>query len=841
MKTVAWIGGVILSIFLIVYVVAFTAIGNNILKPVIESKIQENTHLQSKLDKFSLTMSDFEILLHLTKENKLHIKGNYSLFSQSFNVAYRVSFDKLSEIEKLAQTKLNGNVHTQGQVVGDMAFIKVDGKSDIAKSDTSYHVELTNFNPTSIIAKINNADLKTLLYMVNQKLYASADINLDINFKNIEPHKLDGDIYLVTKNGKINSKVMKKDFNITIPTTAFSMNLDAKLKGDDVKYTYILDSNLAKISSGGNVVPEPLKVDIKYGVDIKELAVLKPITNAPLKGAFKTDGIVVGSKKEMKIKGSSNLAASKTTYDVELKEFKPQSIIARIAGAKLDKLLYMAGQPKFAKANLDMDVKLTSLDPKNLAGTLKLGLKDGVVNRKVMKKSYKVNLPKTTFSSKTDVILKGKDIDYTTYFNSNLAKINSKGNVVPDTMKMDITYALNVAQLALLKPITGADLRGSIKLNGDVKGDKEKLLVTGYSDVADSDTVFSASLKDFQPKTLKAKVKGLKLQTALYMVNQPHYSDGLFDMDVDITDASVKNLKGTVKSTITRGLLDSKYITRAYKFKYNMPKTTFNAKTYTTLNKNIIDTKVDFNSNLAILDVRKAQFNLNDSSLKSDYTLDIKDLNKLYFVTERKLKGGIKLVGDVKKAKDLDFSMRSNIAGGVLKAKLHNDDLYANLDSLQTLDILDILIYPKIFASKIDGDLNYNLAHAKGTFKATLKDGKFTKNQILDLTKQYAHRDLYKEKFIGDVYANINKENILTTLNLNSNKSSIKTKNTRLNTKTKILNSKLDIIANKHPLVIYLKGDVNSPSVKIDASKIIEKEASKVIDKQINKLFKKLF
>ena len=841
MKIFAWIGGVILSLVLIVYVVAFTSVGNNLLKPTIEAKIKESTHLDSTLDTFSLSMSDFEVALSLTPTNKILVKGNYSLFSQSFNVAYRVRLDNLAKLEPLSQTKLNGQLHTDGKVVGDMAFIKVDGDSDVAKSKTDYHVELTDLNPTSIIAKIDNADLKTLLYMVDQKLYASADVNLDINFKDITPHQLDGDIVLVTKNGKINSKVMKKDFNITIPTTAFGMNLDAKLKGDDVEYTYILDSNLAKISSGGKVVPEPLKVDIKYGVDIKELAVLKPITNAPLKGAFQTDGVVVGSKKSMKIEGRSNLAASKTTYDVELKEFKPLSVIAKISNAKLDKLLYMVGQPKFAKADLDMDVKLTSLDPKNLKGTLNLALDKGVVNRSIMKKVYKVNLPKTTFNSKTDVVLKGKDIDYKTFLKSNLAKITSKGVVSPETMKMDLTYGLNVVELGLLKPITGADLRGSVKLKGDVKGDKKKLVVNGYSDIASSDTVFSAVLKDFAPKSVKAKIKGMKLQKVLYMVKQPHYTDGVFDMDADITDASMDTPKGDIKTTITKGLLDSRYLAKAYKFKYPMPKTTYNATTYTSLDKNIVDTKVDFNSNLVKLDVKKARYDLKDSSIKSDYTVDIPNLDKLYFVSERHLKGKMKLTGDLKKAKDLDFTMHTKVAGGKVDAKLHNDDFYAKLDNLQSLDILDMLIYPKIFKSKIDGDLKYNLAKQSGILETKLSEGKFTKNSILDLTKQYAHRDLYKEKFKGDVVAKINKEHILANLSLNSNKSSIKTTNTKLNTKTKMINSKLDIVANKHPLIIYLSGDVNAPKVKIDASKIIEKEAGKVIDKQLNKLFKKFF
>lgn len=665
MKYLAWFIGLLVSLVLVVYVVAFTSFGNNLLKPTIESKIIEQTKLDSKLKTFKLSMSKFEILLEINKNNSVLISGNYSLFSQAFDVAYRVNLEELKTLEPLTKTKLQSSFHTDGTVVGDMAFVKIDGKSDVAASKTKYHVELTDFNPTSIIATIDSADLKKLLFMVNQKAYASADINLNINFKNITPHQLDGTVKLETIKGQLNSKVMRKDFNITIPHTAFSMNLDANLKGDDVDYTYLLSSNLAKLTSAGKLTPEPLALDIKYGVNVKELAVLKPIT--------------------------------------------------------------------------------------------------------------------------------------------------------------------------------GADVRGTLRLNGTVKGSKEKMNVVGKTDFSDSDTTFLALLQNFQPTKVKAKIKNLKLQKVLYTLKQPHFADALFSMDIDILDARTASLKGIIKSKITNGLVDSKYMTKAYEFKSRMPRTTFNANTTTTLNKNLVDTKVDFNSNLANFDVKSAKFNIKDSSILSDYIVKIPNLDKLYFASDRHLKGEIIANGELKKAKDLDFTMHSDIAGGKMDAKLHNDVFHATLASLQTLDILDMLIYPKIIKSSIDGILDYNLAKQSGVFDGKLSDGIFMRNQVLDITKKYARIDLYKQVFKGDVDANIKQENIVASLDLKSNTSSIITKNTKLNSKTQNIDSKIDINANGNPLTITLRGNVNKPKVGINAEKLMKKEATKAVKKEINKLFNKLF
>lgn len=666
MKFLKWFGGGMVVLLAGIYVLAFTSLGNSIVAPIVEKKIQETTQLDAKLQTFSLRLSGIDVVLYLDPDNSVAIKGGYSLFTQSFDLNYAVALKKLSSLEKVAQAKLSGEFSTTGTIKGDTHFLTIEGKSDLAKSTTVYHVELNEFNPTSIIAKIENADLSTLLSMAGQKQYASAKIDLDMNFKNIKPHQLDGDVQLLTTNGKLNTAVMKKDFAINMPQTDFKMKLDAKLLKDDLIYTYLFNSNLANISSKGRVVPEPLELDLKYALNIEELAVLKPITNA--------------------------------------------------------------------------------------------------------------------------------------------------------------------------------DIRGTLRLSGTAKGSQEKLLVDAKTDIADSNTKVSGILKEFKPASVVASIKHLKLQKLLYMIKQPHYADANFDMDAKLTSLDVKNLQGTITTKITEGVLDSKYLTKTYEFKSMMPLTIFNAATLTKLEKTLIDTQIDFNSNLADLDISSAKFDLQDSSIKSDYKAKVHDLNRLFFVTQRVLKGSIVASGDLKYGKDLDFTLVSNIAGGKLDAKLHNDDFSAKLANMQTLEVLDMLIYPKIFSSKIDADLKYNLAQASGTFVGKVKDGKFTSNQILDLTKQYAKIDLYKQGFTGDIKADIKKELITALLDLKSNTSSIYTKDTKLNSKTKQIDSNIKIIANNNPpIYVKLQGLVEAPKIKVDASAIVKDEAKKVINKEVNKLFKKLF
>ena len=666
MKILKWLVGFVVVTVVVVYVVAFTPFGNGIVAPVIEKKIQEQTHTEAKLQTFRLSMSEIEIVLALTPKNIITLKGSYALFSQSFNINYDVALNNLQTLQPLTQTPLSGVFLTDGIVKGDMAFLTIDGKSDVAKSDTIYHIELTELNPTSIIAKLHHLDLQTLLVMVGQKRYASATINIDANFKNITPHQLDGDVLLKTSKGLLNAQVMKKDFGITIPRTLFAMNLDANLRGDDITYKYFLESNLAKISSSGTLTPEPLKVALKYGVDVKELAVLKPIT--------------------------------------------------------------------------------------------------------------------------------------------------------------------------------GADIRGNVKLSGQVQGDREKMVIDAKSDVASSLTTAHITLKELQPASIEARVKHLKVEKLLYMLKQPHYTDAKIDVDAKLDNLDPDNLSGKIVTHILAGKLDRNYLTKTYKFKHLMPVTTYNGVINTLIAKGVVDSQVDFNSNLVNLDVTQAQYRLKDGVFSSDYKVDIPSLDRFYFVSDRHLRGGIVAHGELTKAKDLDFTLLSNIAAGKLGVKLHNDDLKAKLSDMDTLKVLNILIYPEVFDAKVDADVTYNLANSKGVALAKLKDGKFTNNVALDLTKQYAKIDLYKQRFSGDAKADILKENIVAQLDLKSNTSSISTHNTKLNTKIQTIDSKVKIVANNNPAIyVTLKGKTANPKVSVDASAIVKDEAKKVINKEVNKLFKKFF
>ncbi|OQX59136.1 MAG: hypothetical protein B5M52_04025 [Helicobacteraceae bacterium 4484_230] len=836
MKWIGIIFGFLTVVLAALYTLLFTSPGNAVMAPIIEKKINAQLAQDIKLETFELRIGSFAVNIALDTDNRIEAVGNYSLFSQSLDVAYRVRLNRLESLEKLTKTPLYGKFHTDGTVIGTLQDIAIKGKSDLANSKTTYSIDLKDFEPKKIKADIANADLKELLMMTGQKIFADARIMLDADFDSIDPKNLDGNIKLALNDGSFNRAVMLEDFNITLPETTFAFNVKSELKGQNIIYDMNLNSNLARVKSNGTYQIEPMKADLGYHVDFKELALLKPVTNAPLRGPFETHGLVKGDKASMLIKGTSSVAESQTVYNVNLKEFAPEQVLLTMKHAKLDKLLYLSGKPPYASGYLNINTKLDDLNPENLQGNIKVVLSKGSFNRSVMKKDFNITLPKTDFTFKTDAKLEGERIPYKMTFDSNLAKISSKGEFVPKTVGMDLDYHVDIGRLELLKPVTGMELKGPLALKGTIKGDKKELVVNGYTDLAKSKTDFSIMLEEFKPKSVSAQMKHLRLKPLFNMLSQPHYADGSIDLQIDIPDARVGTLDGIVTTTLSKGRLDGKTISKEMEME-NVPNAPFSVKTHTTLSKNIIDTKTVIDSSLMSLSSKHARMDLENNLVTADYKVKIPDLKRLYFVTKQRMQGDITLFGDLRKDDHLKFTAHSDTLGGYLDAKLLDDDLHAVFKEIQTLEALDMLLYPQIFDSSLNGILDYNIASQKGVFDANLSNGRFTRNVAMDLYRQYGKRDLYKENFNGTVLSRIDQSRLDTDLFLKSRKSSISSEHMKIDSKTNRIDAKLHIVANKHPLDIYVKGNMDDPDVQIDAQKIIEKEAGK----QLNKLFKKLF
>jgi hypothetical protein len=834
---------ILLSITALLAVVAalfgflFTPPGNALLSALAEKKLEAALGLPAKLTRFKLGIDRFEATVSLTEDNTIDADGNYSLWTQTVSARYRARLQNLEALEPLTATPLHGIFQTHGTLSGSFDDLHVDGTSDVAQSQTQYTADIIDYTPESVTLSLKDAGIAPLLSMSGKPAFADGKLAVEARFAPLIPERTEGNLRINVTDGHFNTKVLKNEFNVTLPKTDFSFDANAQLHSAKAEYVLSFVSNLARINSKGTVSPEPFAADLAYDIRFEELALLKPLTGAPIRGPFFTKGSVKGDRNRLDIEGRSDVARSETAYRSTLHDLKPASVTATVRRARLDRLLYLFGEDALAYGSINADIDLKNLNPKTLKGHVNAVLRDGKLNRSLIQKRYKLRLPDAALRSSLNAALDGNTVTYDAKMDSSVGQLASSGRLIPQRSGMDLEYALDLKELSLLKGLTRQPFRGPLTLNGTLKGDKERLEAVAASNIAGSKTSLEAVLKAFKPVSATLDVKALKLKKLLYTLGKPQYADADVTLQARLPNLEPGKLDGTVALEMKNGKADKTVVADAFDWP-RFKGATFSFKSATALEGDRADSKIELRSDLATLHSAPVRYHLKSGVLSADYTASLPDLSRLSFLTDRPIRGSADVTGDLRHDGILTLHANSTIAGGKVKAILKDKKLHADFNGLNALKALHMLTYPEVFDSQVDGTLDYDAGSKKGLLKTQLYRGYFTRNIAFDLLRQYSTLDLYKEQFKGHSEARINDNLIDADLLLHSNRSSLETKHAKIDTKADSINARVHVVTNKNPIDFRLKGSLDRPKVSVDAGKLIEREAGKQLEKLLDSFLK---
>ncbi len=653
MRYIMVVLGVLAGVVLLVYSLLFTSFGNALLKPMVESKVNQTIGFDGKLERFSLGFSSFGITYEVDK-NTIKLDGDYSLFQKSFDAIYALDLQNLSSFSKLADMPLRGSLGIEGGVKGDLIHVQSDGVLTLAKTPVVYKINLEDFNPTKIVLSSSGLKLEEILNIISKNPYAKALVDLDININSIKENNLDADINISTKNAILSSKYMKSDFDVDIPDTPFNLALNSKLKGDEANYNLLLSSKLFDIKSSGELTPQPLKVDSTYSLNIANLEALKPITGQNFKGSFKTDGTIKGDDNNLVVKGSSDVASSATKYIATLKKKNLDELVLDIAHLNIAKLLEMLGEPSYvSKGTLALEAKLKGFSTDNLNGDI-LVASDGVLlNQATIKKEFELDLPTTSADIRALVDIKdGVAKSNSIKIDSNLAKLALKEfRYDLKKLSLDSNYELNVADLSKLFFITKTPMQGSFVADGELKQDSDLLI-----------SINSKSIGDLKAKLLnddfEANITNLKASKLLYTLKKP-----------DILES---DLEAKLKYNLVSASGDADVKLANAKFNQNQVFDQLKALANIDLYKESLNgnatAKIDKNLTLATLDLLSK-----NASIVSPKTLLDSDKNSIdsdILLTYKKDEIKANLKGSVEKPTitiDLDAFLKSRAGEKLLK------------------------------------------------------------------------------------------------------------------------------------------------------------------------------
>ncbi|QOG11573.1 hypothetical protein [Arcobacter sp. FWKO B] len=601
MRFVLLVASFLIFMFVGTFVFLFTPVGNPIVAGIVESKIKEQTQLNAKFEKFKLSWGYIDTTLKID-QNIITLAGDYSIFAKSFDINYALDMEDLSSFSALAGSDLKGTLKLNGNLQGDMQNTKVTGKSDIASSDTSFDIDLVKFYPTKIIANIKNASLKEILDLAGQGAFASGDVNVDILIKDFNPNSLDGLAKVNVKNGLVDTNLMKKEFEIDLPKTNFELNLDALLQ-KDISYDLLFNSNLAVISSDGNIIADSMFINSKYDIKVDELGLFTPIINYPLKGALNANGTIKGDQKSLDISLISNLAKSNTNLNLNLKEFAPNSVTGSIKDLNLESLLHMISMPNYASSLIDMNIDIKNAKVGELDGNITTNIKNGVLNPQTIKKEFEIDIPSNNrFRADATTKLDGTKANSSVNLVSTIANVNTKSTVFDiNEASLSSDFKVTISDLNNLFFITQTKLIGNMELNGDIyqKGEDLKINVA-------SNTLGGSFKANMINEKLRVDIASLEILEILKMLDYGQFFKGKINGEITYDTLAQA---GLVNADFAGGHFTKNNMTSliAAFTGIDLLKETFSKATLSSkIDKNIITTQLDMSSTVVDIKTKDA-------------------------------------------------------------------------------------------------------------------------------------------------------------------------------------------------------------------------------------------
>lgn len=485
-KTFIVILVLVVAILGISYTLIFTQMGNNLLKPLVESKLNEHSPIPLKLKVFSLRPS--KLTISATHNDSLDIKmgADFSLWNQSFKGNLLATGKNPSSEVKTFHLKSNfkGNIYN---------FV-LNISSDIASSQTHIQARIKSFEIEELQAKITALKLNELLMVLEKTPYTSGNVNIEASLKGNLETGINGNLKAEIQKGKIDPELAKKHLHIDIPKSNFSLQLKADFDNKLIKNNLKFISNFGNINTSGQFKIPNFEIDNKFDISLSDIAPLGIVVGQNIRGGLNSKGTLKGNKDNIHIQGFSDIANSDTKYSFNLDNFIPQKIRFNVRKISIEKLLWMLHQPQYIKGEANFMGNMANLRSLSVSGRAKAN-----TNPNIIKKHFSINIPDEYFTIQTGAMVTNGVGNFDFNVESALGYFRlQNGDININDKYADGNYQLLIRDLSKLKGVAGRQMNGKIEANGNIKYDK----------------IFSM---DFQSTSLGGKIDGRVNPKELYV------------------------------------------------------------------------------------------------------------------------------------------------------------------------------------------------------------------------------------------------------------------------------------------------------------------------------------
>lgn len=590
------------------------------------------------------------------------------------------------------------------------------------------------------------------------------------------------------------------------------------LKTNFVDVELILDKD-SKIIVNGNFNIFTKAAELEYIVKVKDLQT--PYVD--IDGLLHVKGNVKGEMNNFQAVGTGVALNSKINFLTQIKDQKLKAIKLDAKNIKIENILSFLKKPIYSRGMIDLDVDIKPKENNNFFGKSNIIIHYGTLNTPLLEKDFGIKLDKTvTYRGTIRSTVYGKKIQAQTDIFSNVAKIHSK-NTQYD-LKEKVLYSDYIVSIPDLSAFE-KNIQGNLTLDGNIQKTEEDFSFDVNSKALGG-TIKAVVFND----TLKVNAKNIKLANLSTMLKQPQYSEGTLELSLDMQDTKPTSRDGRLVLHVNNGTLHVQELMQTK----NQDKINYKLSVISDIKQDNAFINSQLESDVLHLDVSKSTYNLQSKTLQGLYNLSVADLNNLYFITNRPLKGELLVNGNYKKDQQLYLDGNSSFLDAQTTFTLENNLLHVKSDELSTTKTTDMLYYPKVFDSFASLEADYNLTSEVGVVSLNALNGKLIKNELTDIIQLASGFDLTNEIYKDSLFRGvIDKNKVDFSLLMNGLESYFKIPDGYLNLETNEIDSQFDIKIQNKDFKGTIKGNLDKPSVELSGSEYIKQKLDKAIEKNV--------
>ncbi len=790
----------------------FSPSGNDVLKNYIQEEIEEQIDFPVEVRKFTLDVGVVKILLAVDNQANVEIVTHYDVWAQSFKGIYRIKIDNLHYEEMVLR-----QAEIQGHFKGVKKDVIVDGQGTALDANFTYRFRVVEQTPQNIIAHIKGLSLKEVLELAGQPPLAQGKIDIDVNMPDIGEEFANGYGRINLHNALFDTKVVKKVYDLKLPKKSYvAGDIDVKLKGNSLKILADATSNLFTLKIEDALVNlEDKNMTASYKMDVKEMAIL---TQNQLSGPLNVAGDIVVDKESYRIRGGTGSLGGSLLFDIaENSGFHFENL-------EIEKILRLTKQPMYAKgllsgsANVDKDMQ---------HGKYTLRIQKGQLDAKSIEKDFGYQIPSVnTFNFTSKGKIKNKIVAAEVTLKSTLSDIKLATLTYDiENKKLKTDYDVFLPNIGLLMPNNKAVKRGYMSLKGEMKFDKT-LYVKGSAKGLGEKLDFV-----YDGQTASVDAKDLFIEKLLSLSALPRYVKGKLSTTVKVTN--LETLDGTFSLTSNKLLTQPNVMDRLIGKKLQM-QMAVESKGKLKAGVAYFDTKIK--SSMGNLTLSKSTFHVKNNTFKSLYVLNIPALEKTYALTEQKLYGPMLLTGDIIQGKTLTVTGSTSSLGGKISYTLVGDNLKSDIVNVPLENILGLLGHKKWVEGDAYGKVKYDLKKKAGVVDIDIKSFQIKSSSTTNTVKMFIGKDpariIYTStKFHADIKGDVTRY----TLTAKGSRSSIEITNGKIDKVKNIHRAKFKFVYEKYVVTGTIGGTVDSPSLLVDPSSIMQSKTGEKIQKKLDK------